>query len=190
MWVNNAGVLYTGDAWEHEDHAIRRMVEVNVLGMFWGARAAVDAMRAEGGHLINIASLSAVTPVPGLAVYGATKQAVLGFSISLAGDLDRAGVPIQVSAVCPHAVDTDMVKDVAGLRGFDIAFVGTGLLTVDEVAGVVVGLVDKPKLVVSIPKGQAALAHAMRPFPAASLRALKPLLRVGEWRRRRAIEKP
>ena len=111
LWVNNAGVLYTGDVWEHEDEVIRQMTDVNVLGMFWGARAAVDAMRAEGGHLINIASLSAVTPVPGLAVYGATKQAVLGFSISLAGDLDRAGVPIHVSAVCPHAINTDMVKN-------------------------------------------------------------------------------
>ncbi len=189
LWVNNAGVLYTGDAWEHDDEVIQQMTEVNVLGMFWGARAAVDAMRAEGGHLINIASLSAVTPVPGLAVYGATKQAVLGFSVSLAGDLDRAGVPIHVSAVCPHAINTDMVKQVADMRGADIAFVGTGLLTVEEVAGVVVELVDKPKLVVSVPRAEAALAHAMRPFPAASLRVLKPLLRVGEWRRRRAFEK-
>jgi len=189
LWVNNAGVLYTGDVWEHDDDVVRQMTEVNVLGTFWGARAAVDAMRAEGGHLINIASLSAVTPVPGLAVYGATKQAVLGFSISLAGDLDRAGVPIHVSAVCPHAINTDMVQQVADLRGADIAFVGTGLLTVEEVAKVVVDLVDEPKLVVSVPRTMAALAHAMRPFPAASLRVLKPLLRVGEWRRRRTIGK-
>lgn len=189
LWVNNAGVLYTGDAWEHDDYVVRQMTEVNVLGMFWGARAAVDAMRAEGGHLINIASLSAVAPVPGLAVYGATKQAVLGFSISLAGDLDRAGVPIRVSAVCPHAISTDMFTQVADTRGADIAFVGTGLLTVEEVAEVVDELVDKPKLVLSVPRAQAAFAHAMRPFPAASLRLLKPLLRVGEWRRRRAMGK-
>jgi NAD(P)-dependent dehydrogenase (short-subunit alcohol dehydrogenase family) len=189
LWVNNAGVLYTGDAWEHEDEALRHMTEVNVLGTFWGARAAVDAMRADGGHLINIASLSAVTPVPGLAVYGATKQAVLGFSVSLAGDLDRAGVPIHVSAVCPHAINTDMIKDIEDLRGADIAFVGTGLLTVEKVAEVVAELVDKPRLAVSIPRGQAALAHALRPFPETSLRILKPLMRVGEWRRRRAIGK-
>ena len=186
LWVNNAGVLYTGNAWDHDDEAVRRMVEVNVLGTTYGSRAAVEGMRAKGGHLINIASLSAVTPVPGLAVYGATKQAVLGFSISLAGDLDRAGLPVRVSAVCPHAIDTDMVRDVQDKRGADIAFIGTSLLTVEEVADVVLELVDKPRLAVSVPRSSALLAHALRPFPGVALRVLKPLLRVGEWQRRRA----
>lgn len=189
LWVNNAGVLYTGDAWDHSDDDIRQLVEVNVLGMMWGARAAVEAMRDAGGHLINIASLSAVAPVPGLAAYGATKQAVLGFTVSLAGDLDRAGLPIQVSAVCPHAINTDMVRDVQELKGADIAFVGARLLTVDKVAGVVLDLVDKPRLAVSVPRSQGALAHALRPFPSVALRVLKPLLKVGEWQRQRAIGK-
>jgi NAD(P)-dependent dehydrogenase (short-subunit alcohol dehydrogenase family) len=189
LWVNNAGVLHTGNAWEHSDEAVRQMAEVNVLGMMWGARAAVEGMRAGGGHLINIASLSAVAPVPGLAVYGATKQAVLGFTVSLAGDLDRAGLPIQVSAVCPHAINTDMVRDIRELEGADIAFVGARLLTVREVADVVLDLVDKPKLAVSVPRSQGALAHALRPFPAIALQVLKPLLKVGEWQRRRMLSK-
>lgn len=71
------------------------------------ARAAIEAMRAQGGHLINIASLWSIVPVPGLAVYGATKQAVLGFTVSLAGDIDRAGLPIEVSAVCPDGIDAE-----------------------------------------------------------------------------------
>lgn len=186
LWVNNAGVLYTGDAWEHDDEIIRQIFEVNTLGMIYGSRTAVDAMRHEGGHLINIASLSAVAPVPGLAVYGASKQAVLGFTISLAGDLDRAGIPVEVSAVCPHAINTDMVRSVQDLKGADIAFVGARLLTVNEVADVVLDLVDKPRLAVSVPRSQGALAHALRPFPSVALRVLRPLLRVGEWQRRRA----
>ncbi|MBT8470393.1 MAG: SDR family oxidoreductase, partial [Deltaproteobacteria bacterium] len=110
LWVNNAGVLHTGHAWEHGDELVREMTEVNVLGMIWGARAAIAAMRDDGGHLINIASLTSITPVPGLAIYGATKQAVLGFTISLAGDIERAKLPIVVSAVCPDGIDTDMVS--------------------------------------------------------------------------------
>ena len=187
VWVNNAGVLYTGDAWDHPDDVVRHMAEVNVLGTMWGARAAVDAMRAGGGHLINIASLSAVAPVPGLAVYGATKHAVLGFTVSLAGDLERAGIPVRASAVCPHAINTDMVRDVQELKGAEIAFIGTGLLTVEKVAEVTVGLVDKPRLVVAIPRSQAALAHVLRPFPSVALKVLKPLYRIGEWQRRRII---
>ena len=186
LWVNNAGVLYTGNAWDHSDEVIQQMVEVNVLGMTWGARAAVEAMRAKGGQIINIASMSALTPVPGLAIYGATKHAVLGFSISLAGDLDRALIPIKVSAVCPDAIDTDMVRNIRGATEAGLAFAAPKLLTVEEVAGVVVEMVDNPKLAVSVPRARGALAHALRPFPAFSLQALKPFFWFGDRQRRKA----
>src|SRR5688572_24108488 len=42
-WVNNAGVLTVGPAWDADDATIRRDVEVNVLGVMWGCRAAIDA---------------------------------------------------------------------------------------------------------------------------------------------------
>jgi len=186
LWVNNAGVLYTGSTWDHPDDAIRQMVDVNVVGMIWGARSAVEAMRAKGGQIINIASMSALTPVPGLAVYGATKHAVLGFSISLAGDLDRASIPIEVSAVCPDAIDTDMVRNIRGAKEAGLAFAAPKLLTVEEVAGVVLEMVDSPRLAVSVPRARAALAHVLRPFPAFSLRALKPFFWFGDRQRRKA----
>jgi NAD(P)-dependent dehydrogenase (short-subunit alcohol dehydrogenase family) len=185
LWVNNAGVLYTGNTWEHTDDAVREMVEVNVLGMMWGARAAIDAMRAKGGHLINISSLSAIVPVPGFATYGATKQAILGFTISLAGDVERAALPIQVSAVCPDVIDTDMIQNVRGSKASNLLFASLKLLTVDEVAGIVLDLVDKPRLVASVPRPRAALAHALRPFPRLSLRALQPFHWFGDRQRRK-----
>lgn len=188
LWVNNAGVLFTGHAWDHPDDVIRQMVEVNILGMTWGARAAVEAMRAKGGHIVNIASMSALTPVPGLAFYGATKQAVLGFSISLAGDLDRASIPIAVSAVCPDAIDTDMVRNIRGAEEAGLAFASPKLLTAPEVAAVVLEMVDDPQLAVSVPRSRAALAHALRPFPAFGLKALKPFFWFGDRQRRKAHE--
>jgi len=188
LWVNNAGVLQTGHAWDHSDELVRQMTEVNVLGVIWGARAAIAAMRENGGHLINIASLSSITPVPGLAIYGATKQAVLGFTISLAGDIERAKLPIKVSAVCPDGIDTDMVSSQRSNEQSGIVFASTKLLTVDEVAGAVLGVVDKPRLAISVPRSRAALAHAMRPFPAVSLKLLKPFLWFGERQRRKQNE--
>ena len=186
LWVNNAGVLFTGHAWEHGDEVVRQMVEVNLLGTIWGARAAVDAMRAKGGHLINIASISSIAPAPGLAVYGATKHAVLGFTTSLAGDLKRAGLPIEVSAVCPDAIDTDMVRNVRGSKEASLVFASSTLLTVEEVAGVVLDLVDRPRLAVSVPRSKGALAHVLRPFPAFGLRALAPFDWFGERQRRKS----
>jgi NAD(P)-dependent dehydrogenase (short-subunit alcohol dehydrogenase family) len=189
LWVNNAGVLYTGNPWEQSDEIMRQMLEVNVLGTMWGTRAAVEAMRAGGGHLINIASISSLAPVPGLAVYGATKQAVLGFTISLAGDLELASLPIQVSAVCPDGIDTDMVRNVRSSKEAGLVFSSPKLLTVEEVAGVVLDLVDKPRLAVSVPRTRAALAHALRPFPTLGLRALKPFQWFGERQRLKTIDR-
>ena len=114
VWVNNAGLLRTVKAWEHSDEEVRLLVDVNLLGVMYGSRAAVEAMRDGPGqnkHLINIASLSALSPVPGLAVYAATKHAVLGFTTSLQGDLNVARLPITVHAVCPDAADTEMVRE-------------------------------------------------------------------------------
>jgi NAD(P)-dependent dehydrogenase (short-subunit alcohol dehydrogenase family) len=182
LWVNNAGVLSVGPDWELDDDNVRRHVEVNVLGVMWGSRAAIDSMRLEGGHIINIASISSLAPVPGLAVYAATKGAVLGYSIALQGDLEQAGVPIKVSAICPDAIDTDMVRDVAHHRDASLLFSAAKLLTVEQVGNAVLDLVDHPKLVVTMPRGRALLAHILRPFPATGLRLLEPFRRAGKRR--------
>lgn len=185
LWVNNAAVLYCERAWEHSDEAVRQMVEANVLGTMWGARAAVAAMRAKGGHLINIASLSSIAAVPGLAIYGATKHAVLGFTIALAGDLKLAGLPIEVSSVCPDGIDTDMVRNVRGSKAASLVFASPKLLTAEQVARVVLDLVDEPRLAVSVPRSRGALAHVLRPFPELSLKALTPFHWFGERQRRK-----
>lgn len=185
LWVNNAGVLHTGSAWDHSDEIVQQMVDVNVLGMTWGSRAAIEAMRAKGGHLINIASMSSIAPVPGLAVYAGTKHAVLGFSVALAGDLERASLPIKVSAVCPDAIDTDMVRDVRGSKEASLVFASAKLLTVEKVTDVVLDLVDRPRLAVSVPRSRALLAHAIRPFPSFSRGLAKPFEWYGERQRRK-----
>ena len=70
VWVNNAGVLKTEKVWSHSDDDVRLIVEVNLLATIWGARAALEAMRADpgGAHIINMASMASFGPVPGLGV--------------------------------------------------------------------------------------------------------------------------
>ena len=182
VWVNNAGVLSLGPAWELDDETARRHVDVNLLGVVWGCRAAVEGMRESGGHIINIASISSLIPTPGLATYAATKSAVLSYSTSLAGDLERAQLPIHVSAVCPDAIDTDMVQHVAHSPDAGILFSAKRLLTTEDVSAAVLDLVERPKLAVTIPRSAALLVHILRPFPGLGLQALKPLHWVGERR--------
>jgi NAD(P)-dependent dehydrogenase (short-subunit alcohol dehydrogenase family) len=179
VWVNNAGVMRTGQAWEHSDDEVRLTCDVNLLGVIWGSRAAVEAMRAGPGHnrhIINVASLSSFGPVPGLAVYGATKHGVLGFTGSLQGDLLDAGIPITVHALCPDAADTPLLREHDHERAAAINWSGPRLLTPDEVADHAVALLDSKRLVRVIPAWRGWGARALGMAGRAGLRAA-PLLR-------------
>ena len=185
VWVNNAGVLSVGAPWTQSPDEIRRLVDVNVLGVVFGARAAVPAMTA-GGVIVNVASISSLVPAPGLAVYGATKHAVLGFTTSLQGDLDRAGLAIKVAAICPDAMETDMVKNVAHTEESNLLYsAGSKMLRAEDVADEVARLIDKPRLVTVLPKTRAALVHAFRAFPGLELKVLEKFAAVGRKARER-----
>ncbi len=186
VWVNNAGILRTDKAGAHTDEEVRLIVEANLLGVMWGSRTAVEAMRAGGGHIINMASMSSFGPVPGLAVYGATKHAVLGFSGSLQGDLEKAGIPIRVHAVCPDGVDTGMVRERREDPDSAIIFSAPRLLEPAEVAEKAVALLDSTKIVLSIPRNRAWLTRTMAAFPRTDLRLLELFRKVGERKRQKA----
>jgi short-subunit dehydrogenase len=178
VWVNNAGVLSVGNTWELSDADVRRMVDINVLGVMYGCHAAVPVM-ADGGHIINIASISGLTPTPGLAVYGATKHAVVGFSQSLAGELREAGRRVHVSCLAPDAIKGDMTNAVAHDTASALLWSAGELLTMDRVADAAVALVDQPRLVKILPAYRAAAIHALRPFPRISLPLLGLMAKLG-----------
>lgn len=182
IWVNNAGVLAVGDTWDMGDAAARRMIEVNLLGTVWGCHAAIEAMTA--GTIVNIASMSALVPAPGLAVYGASKHGVLGYSLSLAGELRRAARPITVSALCPDAIAGEMTGAVAHDDAASLLFSSGTLLSLDAVADAAVELVDHPRLVRTMPAYRAALIHLLRPFPSLGLPLLEQFAKLGRKRRK------
>jgi short-subunit dehydrogenase len=182
IWVNNAGVLSVGDTWDMNDAAVRRIVEVNLLGLIFGCHAALDVMQR--GTILNIASMSALVPTPGLAVYGATKHGVLGYSLSLSGELRRASRPITVSTLCPDAMAGEMTGAVQHDTSAGLLFSSGTLLSLDEVAAEAVALVDRPKLVRTIPAYRAALAHLIRPFPRLGLPLVEQFAKLGRRRQR------
>jgi NAD(P)-dependent dehydrogenase (short-subunit alcohol dehydrogenase family) len=189
VWVNNAGVLRTQKAWEHPDEDVRMVVEANLLGVIWGCRAAVDAMSAQNGtggprHIINLASMSSFGPVPGLAVYGASKHGVLGFTESLQGDLDLAGVPIRLHAVCPWSADTGMVRERDEPEAA-MVWSGGGLISPELVADRIVSLLDSKRMVLTIPRYRGWMARLTGIAPRASLKLARPLQRKGDQARKR-----
>jgi NAD(P)-dependent dehydrogenase (short-subunit alcohol dehydrogenase family) len=189
VWVNNAGVLRTEKVWEHSDDDVRTIVDANLLGVICGSRAAVGAMRPHGGHLINLGSMSAFGPVPGLAIYGATKHGVVAFSESLQGDLDEAGIPIHVHVVCPDGVDTGMVREREGDEDAAIIFsAGKKLLDPGEVADRIVGLLDSKALLLVIPRTRVPLLRFTGRYPRVGLKLAALFKKVGERNRQKALE--
>jgi NAD(P)-dependent dehydrogenase (short-subunit alcohol dehydrogenase family) len=99
--VNNAGICLWGPLEEARIEDLRRMVEVNLFGVFNCARAAVGPMLARGrGSIVNITS-GAQTGMKNLGSYGATKGAVASFTYCWSGELRDRGV--RVNAVSPMA---------------------------------------------------------------------------------------
>jgi short-subunit dehydrogenase len=183
VWVNNAGVLRAGRVWEQPEEDIALQVDVNLLGVVHGSRAAVGVMRERGGHLLNIASISAHGPVPGLAVYAATKAAVLSFSASLQGELDLARLPIRVHALCPDAADTALVRDEQASPDTAIMFSQRSLLTPAAVADAAVALLDGRRIVRSIPTYRAGPMRVFGALPRLGLPVLARLRAQGDRRR-------
>ena len=187
VWVNNAGVLRTEKVWEHSDDEVRLIAEVNLLGVLWGCRAAIDAMRAGGGHIVNMASMSSFGPAPGLAVYGATKHGVLAATESLQGELEEAGIPVRMHAVCPAGVATKMVSENAHEPDSAVVFSLGKLLDPGDVADRIVALLDTDAIVLAIPRYNVPLVRLMHRFPRFALKLLPLFKRIGERERKKAV---
>jgi NAD(P)-dependent dehydrogenase (short-subunit alcohol dehydrogenase family) len=147
IMVNNAGIDWIGPFHEEPDDVSRREVEVNLLGAIFGSRLALQRMLPRGaGHLVNIASGVGRVPLPGSAVYSATKHGVVGLTESLR--LEYRGSGISFTVVQPAQVDTAMLEGQARPRMLPV-------VTPDDVASAVLGAVRRDRFEVWVPSSQA-----------------------------------
>jgi len=109
--VNNAGVMLLGPVEGADTAEWRRMVEVNLLGLFYCTHAALPLMREQGGgDIVNISSVAGRVARAGVAVYNATKFGVCAFSEALRQEALHSN--IRVSVVEPGAVATELADHV------------------------------------------------------------------------------
>jgi short-subunit dehydrogenase len=188
VWVNNAGVLITGPAWEQDAATRRLMIEVNTLGTINGTVAALAPMRAAGaGHVVNIVSLAGLTAVAGEAVYAASKHAVLGFSLSTVADLKVAGIKnIDISCVCPDGIWTPMLHDKLEDPASALSFSGR-LLQPDEVVDAVRKVLDRPRLVTAVPAWRGVQARLADAIPRFGLLAVPLVIAQGRRAQRKLL---
>ena len=97
--VNCAGIHRPGGALETSQAVWDEVMAVNLWGSFQGCRAAIPALRRRGGGaIVNLASIAAITGVPGELAYAASKGGVLTMTMALA--IELAGERIRVNCVC------------------------------------------------------------------------------------------
>ncbi len=114
---NNAGSAVVGHTPDIDPEAWRDLFALDVHSIFYGCRAAIPHMRAQGGGaIVNTASISGLGGDSGLAAYNAAKGAVVNYTRTLA--YDHGAVNIRVNAVCPGPIDTPLIaglKDIPGV---------------------------------------------------------------------------
>jgi NAD(P)-dependent dehydrogenase (short-subunit alcohol dehydrogenase family) len=189
IWVNNAGILFTGLAHEQAVDLHRRMLEVNAIGTFNGTLAAIERMRPTGrGHIVNVISLAGLAAATGIVGYSASKHAAIAFSLGTLADLRRSGLKdIHISCVCPDGVWTPMINDKLDDPNDALSFSGVMLMP-EQVAERVERLLDKPQAVLTIPRWRGRFARFFDSHPDLTLR-LTPLLMRDARRRQRAFKR-
>jgi NAD(P)-dependent dehydrogenase (short-subunit alcohol dehydrogenase family) len=186
LWVNNAGVLITGNSWEQNEAARRTMLDVNAAGTMNGTVAALERMTEAGaGHVINVVSLAGLVAAPGEVAYSASKHAAMAFTLGTLFDLRRAGhAGIELSAVCPDGIWTPMLEgklddpDAAG------SFSGQ-LLTPAQVATAIGRLTERPRPILVLPRWRGPMLRLFDLSPRVALKLLPLVMRDARRRQRR-----
>jgi NADP-dependent 3-hydroxy acid dehydrogenase YdfG len=144
--VNNAGLMEVAPFESSSPDAWRRMIDVNLLGLFYATRAALPPMKRSGnGHVVNVSSVAGRIGFPSAAVYSATKFGVAGFSEALRHELLAA--KIRVTSIEPGAVATELVDhiiDSAAKQQIQAWQAAMRQLEPEDVAAAIVYAVSQP----------------------------------------------
>lgn len=116
-----AGVGCYEPFWEVADAEIDRIFAINVRSMIGLARRCIELLEASRGSIVNMASVRAFRGGVDLAVYAASKGAVISMTRAMAHELGSRG--IRVNALCPGTIDTPLLDRYANSQGNDpVAF--------------------------------------------------------------------
>jgi NAD(P)-dependent dehydrogenase (short-subunit alcohol dehydrogenase family) len=168
--INNAGIMPVGLFFEEDDDSTRRQIDINVHGVIFGSKLALERMLPrKSGHIVNIASQAGKTGMPGIATYCASKHAVVGLSEAMRGELRDSG--IEVSCVMPAIVNTELTSGVKPARGVKN-------VEPHEVADAIVGALEQPRFDVPVPRSAQSITTFLKLFPRGFREAVARGMRV------------
>jgi 3-oxoacyl-[acyl-carrier protein] reductase len=188
--LNVAGVLRAGYVSEFDLADIDFIFDINVKGVLLGSRLLIEQMVKQGsGHLINIASLAALSPVLGMSLYSSSKFAVRAFTLAAAGELRSQGV--RVSVICPDLVATNMLTQQIDQPEAALSFTGSRTLTVGDVERAVLhDALERNRVEVIIPASRGWLSKLGNAFPGLLFRAAGDLMKKGRVKQKQYAADP
>lgn len=165
--VANAGMGYSGAFTDMADEEIRRLVDVNLLGVVRTVHAALPIMRARGGgRIVMVGSVLSRITTPGAAVYCATKHALVGFADSLRYEVRRDH--IRIISILPGYTSTEFFDAMIsrGKRGVDKVKRFWFFHSPDDVAEVIARRLEQPVAEAVVGVLNAAVVFLGTRFPA------------------------
>ena len=182
--INCAAVLLPGYIKNIELKDIDYHFDINTKGTILGCTIISQYLKKNNkkGHLINIASLAGVAPIPGIALYSASKFAVRGFSIALGYELKTD--EIAVTVICPDAVKTPMLDLQISYEEASMTFSGSTLEPSDICNAIIQSFKDK-NLEVLIPTSRGILAKIGNFFPSLAYSLISPLKKKGRLKQKK-----
>jgi NAD(P)-dependent dehydrogenase (short-subunit alcohol dehydrogenase family) len=155
--VNNAGVDWIGPFHEEPLEAVMREINVNLVGAVVGSQLAVKRMLPRGqGHIVNVASGAGRVPLPGSAVYTATKHGVVGLTEALRLEYRDRG--LRFSVIQPAQVDTAMIDGQGRSDRLPV-------IQPEDVADAITDAVRRNRFEVWVPSSQGVSAKAASILP-------------------------
>jgi short-subunit dehydrogenase len=155
--INNAGIMPVGVFADESDETARLMIEINLHGVIYGTKLALERMvPRRSGHIVNIASQAGKAGIPGGATYSATKHAVVGLSEAVR--LENRDHGVEVSCVMPAVVNTELGSGLTDTRGVK-------KLEPEEVADAIVEAIETNRFDVWVPKSSAGIAVVLNLVP-------------------------
>ena len=168
--INNAGIMPIGPFIEETDETAKTMIDINLHGVIYGTKLALERMLPRGsGHIVNIASQAGKAGLPGGATYCATKHAVVGLSEAVR--LENIDKGIEVSCVMPAVVNTELGSGLVDTRGVK-------KLEPEEVAEAIVEAIETNRFVVWVPRSSAGIAAILSLVPRSGREAIARILKA------------
>ena len=159
--INNAGCHERGYVEENDPQNLGRMIDVNLKAPIVLSRMVLPHMTKSGCAIINVASLAGRVPVPGSAVYSASKFGLRAFTYALANELQTKA--IKIATVSPGPIDTPFImSDIDSVS--DLTF-SQKISTVDEVALTILRLCKNNKIEEAMPKISGFFTNMTYLFP-------------------------